>query len=161
MSLPLPPNMDASAALFGVAMVAGDVGAHATPQDSHLTHHGGGVWGPAPESGWRVEWLCGSVIGWTLVKYIPLTPEALILNINRQTSRTLLQANCWHVKIPRNASQDPEPPPDMSSVALPGLLGQSWLMYSVRLPTVSSAADRDYNPRSYHNIHWILILRYQ
>lgn len=117
-------------------MAANDVGAHATPQGSHLTHpHDGGL-GLARVR--PVEWVCGNQYMAVVVKYIPLTPQALTLNINRQTSYPLLQANCWHVKTPRNASQDPETPPHTHTLHGPA---RSWdragwsflkIMYSVR-----------------------------
>lgn len=131
-----PPKYGRPSGTFGVAMTAGDVGAHATPQDSHLTFPprwwrvGTGPWvRPSLRS---VEWVYGSIIGCAPpLNIFPWHPPALSLNINWQTSYRLLQANCWHVKTPRNASQDPETPPT-HPLWLCQVLGQSWSVYSVR-----------------------------
>lgn len=68
--------------------------------------------------------------GRALVYYIPLTPQAFSLNINGQTSHPLPQTICWHLKTPRNASQDPDTPLT-HPVALPG--PTSSVMWSVWL----------------------------
>lgn len=113
-SLPLHPNMDTPAVLLGVAMAAGDVGPHASTQDSPVTHpvcvYGGGG-GPWVRAGGRAGSGQQSVSGCALVYYIPMTPQALSLNIIWQTSHLLLQADFWHLKTSRNASQDPNSPP--------------------------------------------------
>lgn len=122
--LPLRPNMGIPDVLLGLPWQRVTWESACFTRSSPHPAAGGLFWKEerrvTPESNQFVDvwWVCGSVIGCALVKYIP---QALSLNINCQSIYPVHRAKCWHANTPRNASQDPERPPHHCQV-----LGQSW-----------------------------------
>lgn len=124
--LPLHPNMDAPASTFGCALVALDVGAHATP--SHLTWSVVACLKPPTPTPWlsqtrllSVGWVCWSVIGWVL----NIIPQALMLNITRQSCKTSAVGQMLLCKDSQTCITRPPSPP-VDSLAFWMLCCQSW-----------------------------------
>lgn len=138
-----PPKYGRPSGTFGVAMTAGDVGAHATPQDSHLTFPprwwrvGTGPWvRPSLRS---VEWVYGSIIGCAPPLNIfpwhpPRTqPKYKLTDQLPAAPGQLLACQDSQKRITR-----PWNPPNTPSVALPGpgteLVGvQCEAIYMIRI----------------------------